>query len=136
MTSSRDVPPAHETEPRETGDLLVTVNWRDRAAVLSVTGEIDLLTAPEFEDIVSGIVREGPALLVVDLRKVSFLSSAGLQVLAATHQRLGDRRLRVVSDAAVTTRPFTTTGLDEWIGLFPSLEKALTAPSGEGGKAP
>lgn len=136
MTSSRDVPPAYDPDPPDGGDLRVTVDWRERAAVLSVSGEIDLLTAPEFEDIVGDVVREGPALLVVDLRKVSFLSSAGLQVLAATHQRLGDRRLRVVSDATVTTRPFTTTGLDEWIGLFPSLEKALAAPSGEGGKAP
>lgn len=113
----------------EEGDLSVTVQWREQAAVLSVAGEIDLVTAPEFEDVVRGLLDDLPQLLVVDLRKVSFFCSAGLQVLAAAHQRLGERPLRVVSDSTVTTRPFTTTGLDSWIGLFPTLDRALAAPA-------
>ncbi|MEV6902982.1 STAS domain-containing protein [Amycolatopsis sp. NPDC051372] len=120
MTSSpRDVP--------ETGDLLVTVRWHERAAVVTVAGEIDLVTAPELDDIVTGVVDESPEVLVVDLRKVTFLSSAGLQVLAAAHQRLGERGLRVVSTTHVTTRPLTSTGLDTWIGLFTTVDEALAS---------
>ncbi|MEV0073809.1 STAS domain-containing protein [Amycolatopsis sp. NPDC050768] len=120
MTSShRDVP--------ETGDLLVTVRRHERAAVVTVAGEIDLVTAPELDEIVTGVVDESPEVLVVDLRKVTFLSSAGLQVLAAAHQRLGERRLRVVSTSHVTTRPLTSTGLDTWIGLFTTVDEALAS---------
>ncbi|MET7996032.1 STAS domain-containing protein [Amycolatopsis sp. NPDC005232] len=120
MTSSpRDVP--------ETGDLLVTVRRHERAAVVTVAGEIDLVTAPELDEIVTAVVDESPEVLVVDLRKVTFLSSAGLQVLAAAHQRLGERRLRVVSTSHVTTRPLTSTGLDAWIGLFTTVDEALAS---------
>ncbi|MEU4668116.1 STAS domain-containing protein [Amycolatopsis sp. NPDC023774] len=120
MTSSpRDVP--------ETGDLLVTVRWFERAAVVTVAGEIDLVTAPELDEIVTGVVDESPEVLVVDLCKVTFLSSAGLQVLAGAHQRLGERGLRVVSTSHVTTRPLTSTGLDTWIGLFTTVDEALAS---------
>ncbi|WIX77862.1 STAS domain-containing protein [Amycolatopsis carbonis] len=120
MTSSpRDVP--------ESGDLLVTVRWHERAAVVTVAGEIDLVTAPELDEIVTGVVDESPEALVVDLRKVTFLSSAGLQVLAAAHQRLGERGLRVVSTSHITTRPLTSTGLDTWIGLFTTVDEALAS---------
>ncbi|MEW2506568.1 STAS domain-containing protein [Amycolatopsis sp. NPDC047767] len=120
MTSSpRDVP--------ESGDLLVTVRWHGRAAVVTVAGEIDLVTAPELDEIVTGVVDERPEALVVDLRQVTFLSSAGLQVLAAAHQRLEERGLRVVSTSHVTTRPLTSTGLDTWIGLFTTVDEALAS---------
>lgn len=111
----------------ETGDLLVTVRRHERAAVVTVAGEIDLVTAPELDEIVTAVVDESPEVLVVDLRKVTFLSSAGLQVLAAAHQRLGERRLRVVSTSHVTTRPLTSTGLDAWIGLFTTVDEALAS---------
>lgn len=119
-SSSRDLPPS---------ELLVTLEWRDKAAVLRVVGEIDLLSAPEFEDVVTGVVADRPELLVVDLRSVTFLCSAGLQVLAGAHRSLGTSDVRVVSDSTVTTRPFTSTGLDTWIGVFPTLEQALASPA-------
>jgi anti-anti-sigma factor len=121
------VPPFSRDLPAS--ELLVTLEWREKAAVLRVTGEIDLVSAPEFDDVVTGVVADAPAVLVVDLRSVTFLCSAGLQVLAAAHRRLGERDLRVVSDSAVTTRPLTTTGLDEWIAVFPTLEQALDPPA-------
>jgi anti-anti-sigma factor len=111
--------------PPSASELLVTSEWRDKVAVLHVSGEIDLLSAPEFEEVVAVAVAAEPAMLVVDLRSVTFLCSAGLQVLAAAHRRLGEGDLRVVSDTTVTTRPFTSTGLDTWIGLYPTLEQAL-----------
>ncbi|MDT8913795.1 STAS domain-containing protein [Amycolatopsis sp. PS_44_ISF1] len=127
-SSSRDVPGAR----LDSGDLQVTVRWRGDAVVVAVAGEIDLVTAPEFDEVVAGVVDQGPAVLVVDLTGVSFLSSAGLQVLAGAHRRLGERGLRAVTPSNVTARPFTSTGLDTWIGLFPSVDAALAATPGAG----
>ncbi|GAA3523681.1 STAS domain-containing protein [Amycolatopsis ultiminotia] len=117
----------------ETGDLAVTVRWRGRAAVVTVGGELDLVTAPELDEVVGGVLDGRPGVLVVDLREVGFLSSPGLQVLAGAHRRMDAGALRVVSTSAVTSRPFTTTGLDEWIGLFPSVEGALAGVAGTDG---
>lgn len=103
----------------------MTLDWRGRAAVLSVAGEIDLLSAPEFEDVVGAVLADAPETLVVDLREVTFFCSAGLQVLAAAHRRLAERALRVVSDSPVTSGPLKTTGLDTWIGVHATVDEAL-----------
>ncbi|MFG1640046.1 STAS domain-containing protein [Amycolatopsis sp. NPDC049252] len=114
--TSRDLP---ETE------LAATLDWRGECAVLSVAGEIDLLSAPEFEEVVGSVLAGAPEVLVVDLREVTFFCSAGLQVLAAAHRKLAERALRVVSDSPVTSGPLTTTGLDTWIGVHPTVDEAL-----------
>jgi anti-sigma B factor antagonist len=114
--SSRDFP---------TTELTVTLDWRGEAAVLRVAGEVDLLSAPELEEVVAGVLADAPEILVVDLRAVTFFSSAGLQVLAAAHRKLAEHALRVVSDSPVTTGPLRTTGLDTWIGIHPSVDEAL-----------
>ena len=106
-------------------ELAVTLDWRGPAAVLGVAGEIDLLSAPEFADVVDAVLAREPETLVVDLREVTFFCSAGLQVLAAAHRRLAERALRVVSDSPVTSGPLKTTGLDAWIGLHPTIDEAL-----------
>ncbi len=109
------------------------MRWRGPAAVVTVGGEIDLVTAPELGEVVGGVLEREPGVLVVDLRGVDFLSSSGLQVLAGAHRRLDEGALRVVSTSAVTSRPFTSTGLDEWIGLFTSVDQALAGVAGSGG---
>jgi anti-sigma B factor antagonist len=106
-------------------ELTITLAWRDKAAVLRVAGEIDLLSAPEFEEAVGGVLAESPEVLVVDLCAVTFFCSAGLQVLAAAHRRLAEHALRVVSDSPVTSGPLKTTGLDTWIGVHPTVDEAL-----------
>ena len=115
-SSSRDLPAV---------ELAVSLEWRGTAAILRVAGEIDLLSAPEFEEVVAHVLADAPEILVVDLREVTFFCSAGLQVLAVAHRRLAERALRVVSDSDVTTRPITTTGLDTWIGVYGTPEQAL-----------
>ncbi|MDX3191426.1 STAS domain-containing protein [Streptomyces sp. MN03-5084-2B] len=106
-------------------ELAVTLDWRGRAAVLAVAGEIDLVSAPEFGEVVDVVLARGPEKLVVDLREVTFFCSAGLQVLAAAHRRLAERALCVVSDSPVTSGPLKTTGLDTWIGVHPTVDEAL-----------
>lgn len=107
-------------------ELAVTFAWRGRAAVLGVAGEIDLVSAPEFGEVVDAVLARGPEKLVVDLREVTFFCSAGLQVLASAHRRLAERALCVVSDSPVTSGPLRTTGLDTWIGVHPTVDEALT----------
>ncbi|WP_410588028.1 STAS domain-containing protein [Amycolatopsis sp. lyj-23] len=106
-------------------ELAVALEWRGRTAVLAVAGEIDLVSAPEFGEVVDVVLAGGPEKLVIDLREVTFFCSAGLQVLAAAHRRLPERALRVVSDSPVTSGPLRTTGLDTWIGLHPTVDEAI-----------
>jgi anti-anti-sigma factor len=57
------------------------------SAVLSVTGAIDVATAPAFEREVFGALAEAPGALVIDLRRVNHLDSRGVHVLVRALRR-------------------------------------------------
>lgn len=70
--SGGPVPPtAFEVEKSQAGG----------AVVLTVSGEVDMLTAPELAKALHAV----PAALIVDLSKVEFLASAGMTILVSAH---------------------------------------------------
>jgi anti-sigma B factor antagonist len=97
--------------------------------VVSVGGEIDLSTAPIFEDAIAQALEQNPSVLAIELSAVTFMASVGLRILAATNERVGEStRIAVVADNAAASRPIQLTGLDSVVALFPSLDAALAAP--------
>ena len=79
-----------EGSPLSAPDSITTlVADHDGVSVVSVSGEIDLVTAPALEQAISAVVAEGPTALVIDLSAVEFLGSVGLKILAATYEKLG-----------------------------------------------
>jgi anti-anti-sigma factor len=100
------------------------------ALVVEVTGELDALTAPRLLDILHAALRESCPMLVVDLTGVAFMGSAGLAVLAETHEHaIPDTTLRIVAPGRATRRPLQITGLDTILQLYPSRSEALTPPA-------
>ena len=70
--------------------ITTSVEHRDGVTVLAVGGEIDMLSAPMLERAIAGVLADDPCALVIDLMEVEFLASAGLQILAATREKLGE----------------------------------------------
>ncbi len=96
-------------------------------SVVSVSGEIDLVTAPALEQAIGAVVAENPPALVIDLSAVEFLGSVGLKILAATYEKLGNSTgFGVVARGPATRRPIHLTGLDKTFPLYPTLDDALT----------
>ena len=56
--------------------------------VVAVTGRVDAVTAPGLETELSGCVDDGCGAIVLDLRELEYISSAGLRVILATAKRL------------------------------------------------
>jgi anti-sigma B factor antagonist len=107
--------------------ITATVADHDGVVVLSVGGEIDLVTAPTLEEAISTVVTDNPAALVIDLSAVEFLGSVGLKILAATYEKLGDSaEFGVVARGPATRRPIHLTGLDKTFPLYATLDDALT----------
>ncbi|MCE6994659.1 STAS domain-containing protein [Saccharothrix sp. S26] len=96
--------------------------------VVSVSGEVDMLTAPQLR---AGALPhlDAGSTLVLDLSGVSFLGSAGLAVLveASQHAKRRDAQFRVVAVERAVTRPLAATGLGEVFSVFGSVEQALEA---------
>jgi anti-sigma B factor antagonist len=85
---------------------------RDGAVILVVAGEIDLSTAPLFEEKLLAAEATEATTVIVDLERVSFMDSTGLKVLlkhALTDANGG--RVRVTPGSAQVRRLFEVTGL-------------------------
>ena len=120
---------AEEGWPLSAADAISTsVDRRDGITVLLVDGVVDLATSPPLEELLSELIEEGPAALVIDLTDVSFLASVGLRILAETHERVGGTgKFAVVATGPVTARPIQLTKLDEFLALYPTLDDAVAA---------
>jgi anti-sigma B factor antagonist len=121
-----EVPEVERAEPRTAS---VVVEQQGAALVLSVSGDVDYVTAPEVRDRVLAVLGEHPALMVINLLGAGFVGSAGLAVLAEAAQLRGsDTAVRVVA-ARQALRSIQVTGLDGLLRLYPSVADALNTPS-------
>ena len=85
---------------------------RDDAVVLVVEGEIDIATAPLLEQRLSEAEAGDAPQLIVDLDRVSFMDSTGLQVLVAhTMSETNGRRIRLTKGSSQVQRLFTVSGM-------------------------
>ncbi|WP_084655325.1 STAS domain-containing protein [Nocardia altamirensis] len=96
----------------------------DATRILSITGEIDMASAPQFQAAVEQAAQDRPEVLVVDLSQVEFFGSAGLSVLLVAAESVPAGSLRVVASPPVR-RPIEVTGLDKLLTVFNSLADAL-----------
>jgi anti-sigma B factor antagonist len=98
-----------------------------RSVVLTVSGEVDMLSAPRLAKAIHTSLAARPAALIVDLSKVGFLASAGMTVLVtAQDEVVPPTRFAVVADAAATSRPIELMGLDRVLSLYSTLDGALS----------
>jgi anti-sigma B factor antagonist len=80
--------------------------------LVRVTGELDLYTAPQLDNELEGIIRDGAAHVVVDLRDAPFLDSSGLGVLLGAAHRLGKDGLVLTGLGPEPRRVLELTGAD------------------------
>ena len=99
----------------------VSVDDETGGTVLTVTGEIDLRTAPDLRTHIDRVLDGGTTRLVVDLGAVDFLDSTGLSVLVGAHKRLARSggRLVVANSPDIVARVLSITGLDRVFELQP-----------------
>lgn len=97
-------------------------------SVVTVSGTVDMLTAPQLEAALSPAAVGTAEAVVVDLSAVEFLASAGMGVLVAAHADLAPAvRLVIVADSPTTSRPLKLVGIADLIELFATRDEALAA---------
>lgn len=99
----------------------------DGRSVLSLSGEFDLATAPEFSDQVEELRRQGARGIVIDLTRVHFFDSTMLGALVREWRRAAERGhgLTVVRPPPGVFRGFQVARLDELLGVCRTREGAL-----------
>ncbi|WAL69423.1 STAS domain-containing protein [Amycolatopsis cynarae] len=95
-------------------------------AVLEVSGELDMATAPQLARALDELRSSPDRVIMVDLAGVGFLGSSGLAVLVNLHRELEPGRLlRIVAPSRDAYRAFAVTGLAGELPLYRSYEDAL-----------
>ena len=99
------------------------------AYVISLTGEVDLYTAPEFKQQLLEVIGQGAKEVVVDFSGTTFIDSTTLGVLVGGVKRLrtNDGQLSLVCSDRNITKIFEITGLDKVFTIYPTREEAVSA---------
>lgn len=97
------------------------------AAIVTVAGDIDLLTNERFAETLKDAVSGSQPVVIVDLSQVAFLGSAALSVLSTSAGEAADAgvALRLVANDRVVLRPLEIVGMNQSLQVFDSLEAAL-----------
>ncbi|MFD1051259.1 STAS domain-containing protein [Kibdelosporangium lantanae] len=97
------------------------------ATIVHVTGEIDLSTTDTFADAMTHALDGVNAVVVVDLRHVTFMGSTGLSALTRANDEASRsrRHLRIVDGAAAAHRAIEISGLDQVLAVFGTVDDAL-----------
>ncbi len=105
--------------------------------VISLSGEVDLYTAPEFKQQLLEVIGQGAKEVVVDFTSTTFIDSTTLGVLVGGVKRLrsNDGQLALVCSDRNITKIFEITGLDRVFTIYPTRDEAISKV-GTTGNAP
>jgi anti-sigma B factor antagonist len=99
---------------------IITKQYK-RVDLVEIDGRIDSSTAPQLEQALSNIIKEGRYRIVVDMSETDFMSSAGLRALLSALKQVrrfnrGDVRLANLPDKI--KKAFDLAGLLEVFKVF------------------
>jgi anti-sigma B factor antagonist len=105
--------------------------------VISLAGEVDLYTAPEFKAQLLDVIGKGGTHVVVDFTDTTFIDSTTLGVLVGGVKRLrtNDGELSLVCSDRNITKIFEITGLDRVFTIYPTRAEALEQIGASGSPA-
>lgn len=108
---------------------LESVTANNDCAVVQITGEVDVYTAPQLRERVVDLIGSGFIHLIADLRDVEFLDSTGIGALVGSLRRVRthDGSLMLVTTSARILDIFKITGLNNAFAIYPSIAEAVAA---------
>ncbi|GAA1672624.1 STAS domain-containing protein [Fodinicola feengrottensis] len=98
---------------------------RGDVTVLSVSGELDMLTAPRLGEAITQARADGPHVLITDLTEVAFLASPGLTVLIEGHVDTPENSRFGVVAVGAALRSLEMTGVCEVVPVFRDVPSAI-----------
>lgn len=113
----------------DTKGMRIDTEHRSGGVVIAhISGEVDLLSAPELRQWVQDTITPSSS-LVLDLSDVAFLGSAGLSVLAELSEKADRDEFgwAIVASERVVLRPLEATGLVGQMRVFSDVDTAIRA---------
>lgn len=99
------------------------------ATVVTITGRLDAVTAPEYEKKVQELIGGGNLSFVVDFERLDYISSAGLRGLLVTAKQLKAKsgQVRFANVKGAVREVFDMSGFNSIFAMDDSVAAALAA---------
>lgn len=106
-----------------------TVSKEESALVINVSGRLDTTTSPAFSKQCAEIDTEQNPVVILQLDRLEYISSAGLREILALAKRLmsGNGRLLLCSLQPMVDEVFRIAGFSSHLEMYASLDDALGA---------
>lgn len=103
------------------------INEIEDVVVLSISGRLDSLTAGELERTCSKILKDETDSVLLKLKKLEYISSAGLQVIFDLAKKLktNNKNLKIAEANEHILNIFEMSGLTSLVPPFSTVEEAL-----------
>jgi len=110
--------------------LTVHTAQRGDVVLVSVAGELDLVTAPHLQDQITDLLVKGRCRIVLDLAEVSFCDSTGLSVFVRAKNGCEEAggAVRLAAPRRGVLRILEVSGLVEVLQTFATVDEAVAAP--------
>ncbi|MDH3998265.1 MAG: STAS domain-containing protein [Desulfuromonadales bacterium] len=97
------------------------------ATILSLGGEMDAVTAPDYENSFNELITAGEKHFIVDLSGLSYISSAGLRVILTTAKTLkgAEGQVLFANIEGTVKEVFDMSGFSSIFQICDSIETAL-----------
>jgi anti-sigma B factor antagonist len=107
----------------------VDVRREGPAAVVVVSGELDLASGPELESELDRLSGPETRLVVIDLRQLDFMDSTGLSIIVRAHQRMAGEgcEMGLVKGSQQVQRLLDLTGVADRLRLVDTPEELLNS---------
>ena len=100
---------------------------KDSISVIAVTGRLDAVTAPAFEQMLLELIEQGEHSFIVNLSVLEYISSAGLRSILATAKQLKSKNGKLIFTGlqGAVEEVFKISGFHSIFKVFETEEKAL-----------
>jgi anti-anti-sigma factor len=110
--------------------IIVTPMVTDHAIVLGIAGDLDMVTSPACERALTDAIAKlpPPGLVILDLRRLRFLSVAGIRLLLAFSDACADQGMRaclVLNPASHVQRAIRLIGGERLLPVFHTAGQAI-----------
>jgi anti-anti-sigma factor len=96
--------------------------------VVSVSGRMDAVTAPDFEKGFQDYMESGAKKFVVDLSKLEYISSAGLRSILSSAKKLkaGSGKIAFAGLTGMVKEVFDISGFGSMFDIYPTVDEAVS----------
>ena len=103
------------------------IEEKNNFLIISPEGRLDTITAPEFSKNLLSLLEKEKKSCIINLEKVSFLSSSGLQALlvGAKKSKENNTKYAVCCMNEMVKDVFLLSGFDRFIETFENIEDAM-----------